>query len=35
MEELVAQTVTAYAKAMNRELKASKGQIENGASRIS
>lgn len=35
IEELVAQTVTVYAKAMNKELKAYKGQIENGTSRLS
>lgn len=35
IEELVAQTVTVYAKAMNKELKAYKGQIEGGTSRIS
>jgi galactokinase len=35
IEELVAQTVTVYSKAMNKELKAYKGQIENGTSRIS
>jgi galactokinase len=33
--ELVAHTVTAYAKAMNKELKVYKGQIENGTSRLS
>jgi galactokinase len=34
IEELVAHTVTAYAKAMNKELKAYKGQIEDGTSRL-
>jgi galactokinase len=35
IEELVARTVKAYAKEMNKELKTYKGQIENGTSRIS